>query len=156
MPVKLYSQSYVQFFLCSYRGYDCRQNLFYTKEGLIVYHIAAVGVVYNKTTHSQAFYTSHTDDILCLAPHPSLDLVSTGQIGRDPAIHIWDVATMETLSILKGGHTRGVCTLGFSGGQYIETMYVYGVSGSHSGLVHVSGRPWWDLVIPVTCPFHQH
>ena len=58
---------------------------------------------------------SHTDDILCLVPHSSLDLVATGQIGRDPAVHVWDAATLETQSILKGGHSRGVCTVGFSG-----------------------------------------
>ena len=100
---------------CSYRGYDCRQNLYYTKEGHLVYHVAAVGVVFNKTNHSQSFYTCHTDDILCLGPHPSMDRVATGQIGRDPAIHVWDVATMETESVLKGGHSRGVCAVNFSG-----------------------------------------
>ena len=98
-----------------YRGYDCRQNLHYTKEGHIVYHVAAVGVVYDKVSHSQTFYTAHTDDILCLAPHPSLEMVATGQIGRDPAVHVWEVATMETKSILKGEHCRGVCTVAFSG-----------------------------------------
>lgn len=98
-----------------YRGYDCRQNLYYTKEGLIIYHIAAVGVVYDKASHSQTFYTAHTDDILCLTPHPSLEMVATGQIGRDPAVHVWEVATMETKSILKGEHCRGVCAVAFSG-----------------------------------------
>lgn len=57
--------------LCSYRGYDCRNNLFYTSSGEVVYHVAAVGVVYNRSAHSQRFYTGHTDDILCLALHPS-------------------------------------------------------------------------------------
>ena len=58
-------------FVFSYRGYDCRSNLYYTSTGEVVYHVAAVGVVYNKTTHSQQFYTAHTDDILCLSLHPS-------------------------------------------------------------------------------------
>ncbi len=101
--------------VCRYRAYDCRQNLFYTKEGHVVYHVAAVGVVYNKTGHTQSFYTSHTDDILCLGLHPSMDMVATGQIGRDPTVHVWDVVSMETLSILKGGHSRGVCAVSFSG-----------------------------------------
>ncbi len=61
----------VLFLLCSYRGYDCRNNLFYTSSGEVVYHVAAVGIVYNRTAHSQRFYTGHTDDILCLALHPS-------------------------------------------------------------------------------------
>ena len=99
----------------SYRGYDCRNNLFYTKDGDIVYHVAALGVVYTSSTHKQRFYSAHTDDILCLSLHPSHDYVATGQIGRDPAVHVWDAGTMETLSILKGEHSRGVCAVDFSG-----------------------------------------
>ena len=160
----------------SYRGYDCRSNLHYTKDGEIVYHIAALGVVYNRTSHKQRFYSAHTDDILCLCIHPTQvcvggrgggeeggfssfplsshltllhftffllhlssppllsslhsplhfspspyplsstqELIATGQVGRDPAIHIWNAVTMETLSILKGEHSRGVCAVDFSG-----------------------------------------
>ena len=103
------------FLYFSYRGYDCRNNLYYTKEGEIVYHIAALGVVYNSSTHKQRFYSAHTDDILCLALHPTQDIVATGQIGRDPAVHVWDTTSLETLSILKGEHSRGVCAVNFSG-----------------------------------------
>ena len=81
----------------------------------MVYHVAAVGVVYNRTSHTQSFYTSHTDDILCLGLHPSMEMAVTGQIGRDPSIHVWDVVSMETQSVLKGGHSRGVCAVSFSG-----------------------------------------
>jgi len=45
-----------------------------------VYHIAAIGVVYNSINHTQRFYLSHTDDILCLDMHPSKDYVATGQV----------------------------------------------------------------------------
>ena len=50
--------------------------------GEIVYHIAAVGVVYNKQTHSQRFYLGHDDDILCLAIHPVKDVIATGQVSH--------------------------------------------------------------------------
>lgn len=66
--------------ISSYRGYDCRSNLFYTSTGDIVYHVAAVGIVYTKTSHRQKHYLGHTDDILCLALHPTRDLVATGQV----------------------------------------------------------------------------
>lgn len=65
----------------SYRGYDCRSNLFYTQIGEIVYHVAAVGVIYNRQQNTQRFYLGHDDDILCLAIHPSKDYVATGQVG---------------------------------------------------------------------------
>ena len=45
-----------------------------------MYHVAAVGIVYTKTSHTQRHYLGHTDDILCLALHPTRDLVATGQV----------------------------------------------------------------------------
>ncbi|OXB75363.1 UNVERIFIED_CONTAM: hypothetical protein H355_009517 [Colinus virginianus] len=68
-------------FVHGYRGYDCRSNLFYTQTGEIVYHVAAVGVVYNRQQNTQRFYLGHDDDILCLAIHPLKDYVATGQVG---------------------------------------------------------------------------
>ena len=65
----------------SYRGYDCRNNLFYLQNGQVVYHVAAVGISYHKEKHTQKFYTEHTDDILCLCVHPLKDIVATGQVG---------------------------------------------------------------------------
>ncbi|KAJ8392415.1 hypothetical protein AAFF_G00075400 [Aldrovandia affinis] len=58
-------------FVHGYRGWDCRNNLFYTQAGEVVYHVAAVAVVYNRQQHSQRFYLGHDDDILSLAVHPS-------------------------------------------------------------------------------------
>lgn len=68
------------YFLLSYRGYDCRNNLFYTQSSEIVYHVAALGIVYNRDDHKQRFYNAHTDDILCLCIHPVRDVVATGQV----------------------------------------------------------------------------
>lgn len=71
--------------LCfSYRGYDCRNNLFYTQAGEVVYHIAAVAVVYNRQQHSQRLYLGHDDDILSLTIHPVKDYVATGQVCISP------------------------------------------------------------------------
>ncbi|XP_074434711.1 echinoderm microtubule-associated protein-like 6 isoform X3 [Larus michahellis] len=101
-------------FIHGYRGYDCRNNLFYTQTGEVVYHIAAVAVVYNRQQHTQRLYLGHDDDILSLSIHPVKDYVATGQVGRDAAIHVWDTQTLKCLSLLKGQHQRGVCALDFS------------------------------------------
>ncbi|KAM7109602.1 echinoderm microtubule-associated protein-like 5 isoform 5-T5 [Ciconia maguari] len=101
-------------FVHGYRGYDCRSNLFYTQTGEIVYHVAAVGVVYNRQQNTQRFYLGHDDDILCLAIHPLKDYVATGQVGRDSSIHVWDTETIKPLSVLKGYHQYGVCAVDFS------------------------------------------
>ena len=45
--------------------------------------------------------------------HPDKTQVATGQIGKDPYICIWDSKTMQTISILKQGHTHGISAVGF-------------------------------------------
>ena len=45
-------------------------NLFYNKDGMIVYHAAALGIVYDKTKHVQYFFHGHDDDITALAMNP--------------------------------------------------------------------------------------
>ena len=68
-------------FVFGYRGYDCRDNLFFIHEsGEMVYHVAALGIVYNKDTKVQKFYDQHTDDILSLCLHPLKNYVATGQV----------------------------------------------------------------------------
>ncbi|KAI1886389.1 hypothetical protein AGOR_G00213510 [Albula goreensis] len=116
-------------FVHGYRGYDCRNNLFYTQAGEVVYHVAAVAVVYNRQQHTQRFYLGHDDDILSLAVHPLKDYVATGQVGRDPAIHVWDIQTLKCLSLLKGHHQRGVCALDFSADG--KSLVSVGIDDNH-------------------------
>uniref|UniRef100_A0A3Q3WD54 EMAP like 5 n=1 Tax=Mola mola TaxID=94237 RepID=A0A3Q3WD54_MOLML len=120
-------------FVCRYRGYDCRNNLFYTQGGEVLYHVAAVGVVYNRQLHSQRFYLGHDDDILSLSIHPLKDFAATGQVRADPAIHVWDVQTLKCLSLLRGFHHRGVCALDFSADG--KSLVSVGVDDEHSIVV---------------------
>ncbi|XP_068183951.1 echinoderm microtubule-associated protein-like 6 isoform X2 [Antennarius striatus] len=120
-------------FVHGYRGYDCRNNLFYTQGGEVLYHVAAVGVVYHRETHSQRFYLGHDDDILSLSLHPLKDYAATGQVGRDPAVHVWDVQTLKCLSLLRGCHQRGVCALDFSADG--RSLVSVGVDDGHSVVV---------------------
>lgn len=46
-----------------YRGRDCRNNLFFLPTGEIVYNIAAVIVILNRSTGEQKHYLGHTDDV---------------------------------------------------------------------------------------------
>uniref|UniRef100_A0AAR2KFA6 HELP domain-containing protein n=1 Tax=Pygocentrus nattereri TaxID=42514 RepID=A0AAR2KFA6_PYGNA len=117
-------------FVHGYRGCDCRNNLFYTQTGEVVYHVAAVGVVYNRQQHTQRFYLGHDDDILSLTAHPLKDYVATGQVGRDPAIHVWDIQTLKCLSLLRGQHQRGVCALEFTADG--KSLVSVGIDDGHS------------------------
>ena len=49
-----------------------------------------------------------------LALHPDKNLVATGQIGKEPFVCVWDSTSLETVSILQGGHERGITALAFS------------------------------------------
>lgn len=75
---------------------------------------------------NQSFYLEHTDDIICLAvnQHSKFkNIVASGQIGNPPSIHVWDAVTKETKSMLRGGHSRGVCSVDFScTGKYIVSV----------------------------------
>ncbi|XP_067091821.1 echinoderm microtubule-associated protein-like 6 [Osmerus mordax] len=144
-------------FVHGYRGYDCRNNLFYTQTGEVVYHVAAVGVVYNRQQHVQRFYLGHDDDILCLTVHPLKDYAATGQVGRDPAIHVWDIQTLKCFSLLKGHHQRGVCALDFSADG--KTLVSVGIDEYHSIVVWdwkkgeklATGRGHKDKLFVVKC-----
>ena len=101
-----------------YRGFDCRDNLFYLADNeSIIYPAAGAGVVHHIRLGTQKFYTNHTDDIISMAVHNGEkygNIVASGQIGENPTIHIWDAQTRKTLSVLSGKHKRGVCSLSFS------------------------------------------
>ncbi|KAA8578091.1 hypothetical protein FQN60_011515, partial [Etheostoma spectabile] len=117
-------------FVHGYRGFDCRNNLFYSQGGEVVYHVAAVAVVYGRQQHAQRFYLGHDDDILCLATHPLKDYVASAQVGRDPAVHVWDVQTLKCLSLLKGHHSKGVCALEFTADG--KSLISVGIDEFHS------------------------
>ena len=69
----------------------CRSNLFYNADGRLVYHAAALGIVYDKANHEQFFFHGHDDDIcaLDLSPKDRLTVV-TGQMGKEPKIMVWN------------------------------------------------------------------
>ncbi|XP_075902321.1 echinoderm microtubule-associated protein-like 6 [Nelusetta ayraudi] len=120
-------------FVHGYRGYDCRNNVLYSQGGEVLYHVAAVGVVYNRQLHRQRFYLGHDDDIVSLSIHPLKDYAATGQVGRDPAVHVWDVQTLKCLSLLRGVHQRGVCALDFSADG--RSLVSVGLDDGHSIVV---------------------
>ena len=42
-------------------------------------------------------------------------IIGVVQVGRDATVHVWDAESIQTVSILKGGISRGVCAVDFSG-----------------------------------------
>jgi len=114
-------------FVYGFNGKSARDNLFFTKDhSEIIYSLAGTGVVYNPTTGKQHFMTSHTEDILCLAVHPTRDIVATGQLDpkgvATPFILIWDAAGCQVLRKITY-HDRGIICVAFSpDGKYLLSI----------------------------------
>ena len=107
-------------FVHGYRCHDTRNNLRYASSGEIVYHTAALGIVYNKDTHTQRFYNEHFDDITALAIHPERNIVATGEIGPYPLISVWDIENNIALAHIREPLTKGINHLAFSkDGKYL-------------------------------------
>jgi WD40 repeat protein len=96
-----------------YRGHQVRSNLFQNDSNEIIYFVAGVGIVQNDLEHKQRFFLGHDDDIISLTMHPDQIQFATGQVGKNPQIIVWSSKTLETTSIMKGGHSDGVGILAF-------------------------------------------
>jgi len=106
-----------------------RSNLFYNADGHIVYHTAALGVVYDKKNHEQWFFHGHDDDITALDMNPKDRLtIVTGQLGKDPKILVWTSKPdkhrhLAQLCIIHGDHKRAIIGLSFNAsGEFIASM----------------------------------
>ncbi|CAF95573.1 unnamed protein product [Tetraodon nigroviridis] len=55
------------------------------------------------------------------------------QVGRDAAIHVWDVQTLKCLSLLKGHHSQGVSSLEFTADG--KSLVSVGIDQFHSILI---------------------
>ncbi|KAL4666645.1 hypothetical protein H8959_005334 [Pygathrix nigripes] len=71
----------------------------------------------------QRHYLGHNDDIKCLAIHPDMVTIATGQVAGTtkegkplpPHVRIWDSVSLSTLHVLGlGVFDRAVCCVGFS------------------------------------------
>ncbi len=71
------------------------------------------GLLFAITYANYLFTHAHTHTH-SLALHPEKNLVATGQIGKDPFVCVWDSTTLETVSILQGGHERGITAVAFN------------------------------------------
>ena len=121
-------------FAYGYCGRRVRNNLFYNVEGKLVYHTAALGVVYDKDTHEQLHFHGHDDDITALDIHPDRVRVATGQMGKEPKVLLWSSVPLKggdgkptrhlpLLCSITGDHKRAIIGLSFSSsGEYLATM----------------------------------
>ena len=114
-PDTTYALEYVY----GYRCQDSRQNVYYNKDGNIVYMTAAVGVILDKASNTQTFFgggevdneskqtandeNHHTNDIMCLNVNTTggRNLACSGQVGKNAPCFIWDSCTGEKIRRVK-------------------------------------------------------
>eukprot|EP01022_Parablepharisma_sp_SALTPOND_P033101 TRINITY_DN88194_c2_g1_i1.p1 TRINITY_DN88194_c2_g1~~TRINITY_DN88194_c2_g1_i1.p1 ORF type:complete len:765 (+),score=75.12 TRINITY_DN88194_c2_g1_i1:175-2295(+) len=157
MPKEDYGLEYVY----GYRMYDCRQNLYFTNTGKVVYHVAALGVVLDPKTNTQQFFgggtigsgvtmsaNQHDDDIICLSISPDRKYVATGQVGAKPTLYIWDTETCKLKAPkskyrVTAKNTRAISGCSWSSdGKYVafidrsDKRKVYVIDSTTGILVH--------------------
>uniref|UniRef100_K3WHU2 EF-hand domain-containing protein n=1 Tax=Globisporangium ultimum (strain ATCC 200006 / CBS 805.95 / DAOM BR144) TaxID=431595 RepID=K3WHU2_GLOUD len=97
-----------------YQAQNVANNARYDSNGKIIYHGAALGIIYDKSKQRQSFFKSHDDDIIGLCAHPNGSIFATAQMGKNPKIYTWNSSTGAALSCLEGFHQRFVSAICFS------------------------------------------
>jgi WD40 repeat protein/Ca2+-binding EF-hand superfamily protein len=100
-------------YVYGYRGWDCRNNLAYSENNQLIYHLAGVGIALNTQSNTQIHNTEHDDDIISMTIHPDAHTLATGEIGKTPKILLWDTNTGATIRAIRY-HSRGISHLAFS------------------------------------------
>jgi WD40 repeat protein len=107
-------------YIHGFRCHDVRNNLRYTQDGKFAYIAAGVGVVMDQSNNTQKHFMDHTDDIHCIALHPTDPVAATGQIGPKPRLCIWSTETMQSEVLITKPLTKGIKHMAWSpDGRYL-------------------------------------
>ena len=114
------------------------KNIMFVGTNRIIYPAAALVIIMDIDTNTQAYFSAHTENVTCVTCHPNRAICASGQMGKDGRICIWDQNTIiggyreynSALDMYIGEGVRGVCGLNFSGdGRYLVAL---GLDESHS------------------------
>ena len=128
--------------------YAVSNNLFYNKDGEVVFPAAALGIKIRKNEDgevTQTFFQMHDDDILCLAVSKCRRFAATGQTASHTSkgkahVCIWDAVNMSLLTKLEGCHFRGVLNLSFSPDS--TKLLTVGLDDDSSHIIFGSSNGW--------------
>ena len=109
----------------------------------------------NETTNAHLYLVDVTRHLSSSSVHESkpinqssgdFALPLSGQLGKTAAIHVWDLHTKQTLSILQGAHPVGVSSVDFScNGKLLLSV---GLDAKCS----ITVWRWTDGEIPLSLP----
>jgi microtubule-associated protein-like 6 len=129
-PEAKYELKYVYGYRCA----DSKQNVYFNASGKAVYMTAALGVVLDTASNTQAFFgggeventaknvandqNHHTDDVMCVRVSPDRTTAVSGQNGSKPTIFTWDADTgakKQRIKIAKGARGITACAINSEG-----------------------------------------
>eukprot|EP00949_MAST-11_sp_MAST-11-sp1_P004136 g4136.t1 len=102
-------------------------SLCVSSRGELVFPIAATVVVQESQLSDdvQRFFIAHDDDITCLAVDPSGSIAASGQMGKNPRVIVWNIASFEVCAVIgQGFFERSVCAVGFAAEN---SSYIVGI-----------------------------
>jgi WD40 repeat protein len=79
----------------------------------LIYFIGKVAVVYYPKLSMQQHYTEHHQEISCLVISKNSVLAASGELSTKPNLHIWEVKTLSTVTILRNHHRTPISHLMF-------------------------------------------
>jgi microtubule-associated protein-like 6 len=130
------------------RSDDVRQAIRYNANGDVVFFTSSLGVIFSKLEHQQAFYEGHESSITSLAlSHDGL-VCATGEVGKNPRIHLWDATTTLPLSTLGNCHQKGISHLAFSPSKHY--LVSVGRDRTNAIAVHFSPSSLWTDAFTVS------
>ena len=97
-------------YVYGYRSFDTRNNVKWGKGNIVVYHTAAIGVVYESEKNEQKHFLGHDADIVSLTTNSTGTIAATGQLpykGK-AKILIWEIESQELITCIEGFHTSAV------------------------------------------------
>lgn len=96
---------------------------------------AKIAVLFNPVAGTQRFYTQHLLEIVSLTVgNTDACLIATGEMGREPSIHVWNSHSLQTLRVLKGVHRKGVHLMCFSSDD--RCLVTGGLASSNAVVVY--------------------
>eukprot|EP01033_Poteriospumella_lacustris_P003879 gene3879-2759_t len=131
---------------CHYHGSQrnaSQPSLFYNPEGDMLYAIGNRGVLYDRNTQRQRYYTGHVAEVAAMAMSADRQLVATSDRQSFPEIHVWDAYVGRCIKIFKGFHRYNVRALAFSSCR--RFLLSIGEDAYHSLVVfHSPSGQWHD------------
>ena len=100
----------------------------------LLFFTACIVVVYYPKLNEQFHYLEHEKEVISIAVAKNLNLVASGELGENPAIHVWNPNTLQNVGVIRSIHQNGVHLLSFlSNNDYLVSC---GIRADSPILIH--------------------